>query len=283
MNNGATFSAKTRPLAAVLMAAFSAMFVMAGYEFVRNCAASLFLQNFGAGNMPYAMTAVPFAMAAIIYGYGRFLSKAGAMRTIICALCCCSAVFISAYFALLSGAKWVVPLLYIFGEIYIMVLAEQYWAFINSALKVGQAKSYNGLVLGISTGGSIGAGAFIKKYSSALGTEQFIFLAALFMIPAIIFIYAAYRLGGEPQPSEDEKNGRAGHLHISLISKSKMLSSLLFIVFLFQTLTIVINLKFYGLLEIALPLKDAKTAYLGGFWAAVNALAAGTNFILLPF
>jgi len=54
------------------------------------------------------------------------------------------------------------------------------------------------------------------------------------------------------------------------------------VIFLSQVFATVGTLRFYQLLEIAHPLKDARSAYLGTFWAATNCVAFAMQFVLTP-
>jgi ATP:ADP antiporter, AAA family len=269
-------------LIACVTAAFSAAFLMVGYEFARSSAASIFMSDYGAGAFPYAMTAIPVLMFVFVYLYGRLLSAVGAMKSFVLSNLVCGAVYVGSYVGIKSDVKIFSALIYVFTEVYIVVLVEQYWSFINSILKSPQAKKINGLVLGISSIGSMLGGILLSRFAKTFGTEQFLLFNALTLIPCVYLMYRAYKMGGEPKPSQSEKGGRLGHLHLSEFFGSKVLLSIAGVVFLSQVLATVLNLKFYAILEVANPVKDARTAYLGGFWSIANGAALVMNFLIVP-
>ena len=123
-----------RLIAAMVCISLSAACLVGGYEFARSTAASLFIEAFGSGPMPYAMSVVPVFMALIIYCYGRVLTRLGSLWTLQASLGFFAAAFFAAYLALCTGSKTAVAAFYVFAEIYIVILVEQFWSFINSAL-----------------------------------------------------------------------------------------------------------------------------------------------------
>ncbi|MFH2203158.1 MAG: Npt1/Npt2 family nucleotide transporter [Elusimicrobiota bacterium] len=266
------------------MAAISAaaMFLVGGYEFVRSASTSLFIEAYGAKNLPYAMTAIPPVLALLVYLYGRLLSKFGAMRALAVTTLFSSLVFIACYFALAAGHKSAAAALYVFRQAYIVLIIEQYWSLINSTLKPEQAKLYNGPIIGGASIGPILGGLILNRCAESLGTETFILLAAAVLVPAAILSYAAYRLTGEPQPQGREKDGSEGHVNLGLFARSRTLVLIAAIVALTQIVSTCLSLRFYDLLETSIAVKDARTAYLGGFWSTANGFSSVLQFILTP-
>ncbi|MFA6003402.1 MAG: Npt1/Npt2 family nucleotide transporter [Elusimicrobiota bacterium] len=260
----------------------SAACLVGGYEFARSAAASLFIGAYGSGPMPYAMTVVPLVMAAFIYVYGRILSRMGSRWTLQLSLGCSAAAFLAAYLALCTGWKPAVAATYIFTEAYIVILVEQFWSFINSTLDQSNAKIFNGPILGGSSIGPILAGVLLRRFAPALGSEQFILLSGLSLIPAALLADTAYRLAGEPQPSARERGGAMGSMHLRLIVDNRVLLFIGIVVALSQFFAVSANLRLYALLEQAMPGQDARTAYLGTFWAMANGLAFLMQFVLTP-
>ena len=260
----------------------SAACLVGGYEFARSTAASLFIGAFGAGSMPYAMTIVPVLMVALIYAYGRALTRLGSLRALQASLGVSAAVFLAGYAALRTGSKPAVAVVYVFTEAYIVILVEQFWSFINSTLDQSRARTFNGPILGGASIGPLLAGLALNRFASRLGSEQFILLAGLALIPTALLASAAYRLAGEPKPSAAEKRGEPGPLHLSIILEHRVLLYIACAVALSQFFAAGANLRLYELLEASIPGKDARSAYLGTFWAMVNGLAFLMQFVATP-
>jgi len=261
----------------------SAAFLVGGYEFARSTVASLFIEAFGSGPMPYAMTVVPVLMAALIYGYGRVLSRLGSLWTLQLSMGISAAAFLAAFPALRCGCKSAVAVLYIFTEAYIVILVDQFWSFINSTLDQSNAKTFNGPILGGAAVGPILAGLALNRFAAALGSRLFVLLAGLSLLPAAGLAYAAFRLAGEPQPSAEERGGKLGPLHLRLILDNRVLIFIAVVVALSQFFAAATNLRLYELLESTMPHNpDARSAYLGVFWALVNGLAFLMQFAATP-
>jgi AAA family ATP:ADP antiporter len=263
--------------------ALSAACLMGGYEFARSPVASLFIEVFGAGRMPYAMTMVPVLMAVLIYFYGRVLTRLGSLWTLQASLGIAAAAFLAAYAALRSGWKPAVAGIYVFTEAYIVILVEQFWSFINSTLDQTQAKAFNGPILGGATAGSLLADLALHRFAPVLGSEQFVLLAGLSLVPAAVLAYTAYRLAGEPQPTAEERSSSMGPLRLRLILDHKVLLYMAGVVALSQFFSVATGQRFYELLEIAMPDRDARSAYLGIFWVKVNGLAIIMQCVATPF
>lgn len=260
----------------------SATFLVGGYEFVRTISTSLFIDAYGSAKLPYAMTAIPVTLALLIYCYGRVLSRWGALRTLMASMLFSMLVFMACYLALESGSKAATVVFYTYGQIYIVVLIEQFWSLINSTLKPHQARIFNGPIIGGASIGPIVAGYAINRLAVAVGTEQFILLAAAALVPAALLAYTAYRLAGEPQPSTAERGGIMGHVNLRLFTGSRTLLLLAVVVGITQIVSTVLSLRFYGLVEFSIITKDARTAYIGGFWALTNAACFVLQFIVTP-
>ncbi|MDD4004121.1 MAG: Npt1/Npt2 family nucleotide transporter [Elusimicrobiaceae bacterium] len=269
-------------LYAALCVAVSSAFLVGGYEFARNSATTLFMQTLGTENMPYALAVVPVVMFGMIYLFGKVLSRTGPLRAMLLSMAVTAAVMTGAYFGVRNGSPTAAALYYIFAQAYIVVLVEQFWSFINSTLDSTQAKLYNGIVAGIGALGPIAAAYFIHSYVTRIGTEQLLLWSAATLLPSALMIILAYRYAGEPEPTEEESGGKAGTLHLSLILETKPLLILMGIIFLTQVLSTVLELKFNHILEMTIIEKNARSAFLGGFWMKVNMLSFVLQFVATP-
>ena len=270
-------------VAAMACISVAATCMIGGYEFVRSTAASMFLDAFGSRAMPYAMTVVPAAMFLLIYSYGRTLTRLGSLLTLQASLALSALTFLACYAALRAGFKPAVAVLYVFTEAYIVILVEQFWSFIDSTLDPAGAKVFNGPICGGASIGPILAGLLVKSYARQIGSEQFVLLSALSLLPAAALSYAAYRLAGEPTPSERAPHRGLDALSLRLVAHTRVLLLIGCVITLTQVFATVSSLRFYQILEAAIPLKDERSAYLGGFWGIkTNSLAMVLQFVITP-
>ncbi|MEI7481291.1 MAG: hypothetical protein WCK75_02965 [Elusimicrobiota bacterium] len=267
---------------AVFLAGFSAMFLFCGYEFIRSTAESIFLSHFSAESKPYALSCVPVMMLALIYLYGRLLSAVGSARAMAGSMLISATVFTLAFFGLKTGNKWLVFLFYIFKESYVVIIAEQYWSFINSTLKDEEGRVFNGPVAGLGALGSLAGGFILSRYVVALHSETFILLSAAAFMPALALFWLAYKQGGEPAPTQAEACGRKGHLHLSILKENRTVLYIAIIIFTAQVVGTLLDLRFTQLAREVLPEKDLRTAFFGSFWMKVNIFSFSMQFLLTP-
>jgi len=273
--------AQHHPVAAGLAIAGASFFLLAGYEFVRSASKSLYIDAFGAAQLPLVMALSPVGTLLLVYAYGALLSRLGSRRTLFATTVLSGLGLALCYVALRAGAGLAAGVLYVLREAYIVVIIEQYWSFINSTLNEEQARRYNGPICGLASIGSILGSLTVGHLAEEIGTEPFVLLAALFALPAAAMGLLAYRLGGEPVPEQTEP-ATTGHLGLSLFRQHPRLVLLFLVVAATQIIGLVLELSFSQLLEAAMPEMDARTAFLGYFWASVNGSAYLLQFVVAP-
>ena len=268
--------------AAAGLAGLSASFLFCGYEFIRSPAESMFIGGFGAAAKPYALSCVPVMMVLLIYLYGRSLSFFGGARTMAGSMLFSGLVFTAAYFSLGRLGKPLVFFLYVFKESYVVIISEQYWSFINSVFRDEEGKVFNGPVAGLGALGSMVGGFLLGRYAVRLHTESFLLLSALCFLPAVALMWKAYGRAGEPRPGPDEEGGKKGHLHLGILRENRTVLFITLTIFAVQVVATVLDLRFSLLVQDALPDKDLRTAFLGGFWMKVNIFSFSMQFLLTP-
>lgn len=238
------------------------------------------MEFYGADRLPYAMVAGTVLTAIFLYGYGWILTFIGPRRTLLLtSLFSCFAIALC-YFALQRKIAPVSLVLYAFREAYIVIIIEQYWSFINSTLREGNAKKLNGPICGVGSLGSILGGFMVGRLAEPLGSEALLLLAAASLIPAAFCSDLSYRLGGEPTPSEKERGRKS--LALSLFKDSSYLRRIGLLIILTQVISTTFDLRFSILLENSLKITDIRTAYLGNFYMILGILSAILQFVGAP-
>jgi AAA family ATP:ADP antiporter len=260
----------------------AAAFLLFGYEFVRSVSTSLFIGAYGAKHLPVVMALGPVGTILIVYMYGFLLSRLGPERALLATSAISAVVIVLCYVALRQGFALAAGVLYVFREAYIVVLVEQYWSFINSTFQTTEARKVNGPITGLGSAGAVLGGLTVSLYAKQLGSETLLLFAAGSLIPAGILSWLAYTSAGEPKPTPEEAGGRQGHLALGLFARSPYLIYLACLIATTQVVSTVLDLRFSGLVEAAMPLKDARTAYLGGFYAKLNVASFLMQFMATP-
>lgn len=275
-----TVRGTSRPVAGALLMGVAAGFLLCGYELVRSVSVSLYIDAFGAGKLPIVMALSPVGLFVMLWGYGRLLSAKGARKTLLWTSLFAGGGIGACYVAV--EAQWMVSLgvLYILREAYIVLIIEQYWSYINSTLNSEQAQKYNGPICGIASVGAICGGLLVGYLAQRLGSEYLLIFAAFSLVPAALLAWWAHGVGGEPVEARSTPAHSA--LALGLFRENRTLVYLALLVGVTQAVSTALDLRFSGLLELDLPVKDERTAFMGHFYALLNGLAFAFQFVVAP-
>ena len=273
---------KNHPIVSGFIMAFAASFLLCGYEFIRSASNALFKASYGSQGLPTIMAIVPFALILTLYVYGRMISFFGPRKTLFFTSLLSGISIFASYLMIVKGIKIGSAIAYVVREVYIILIIEQYWSFINSRFNNEQGKLYNGPITGISSLGAIVGGLLVGVLAQKLGTASMLLFAALSTLPAALLSelsFSTYPHDMKPAVYEEHKRG---HLGLGEFKRNHMLIFLLGIILLTQVLSAVLSLKFQGILQVDIPDADTQTAYSGNFFALLNTLAMGLQFIGAP-
>ena len=260
----------------------AASFVLFGYEFIRSVSSSLFIEAYGAENLPRGMVAIPPSMIVMLYCYGRLLSWQGATRALAITSLFSAILILGCYVALVRGMHFAAAVIYVFREAYIVIIIEQFWSFVNSVLTTEQAKRINGPFCAVASMGSFVGGMLVSRWAVALGSEALLLFTAASLVPTAVFGVIAYKLGGEPKPSEEEAGGRLGHLGVKTLFRSRYLLFIGVLILSTQVVSTVLDLRFNGLVESELPDKDMRTAFYGSVYGNLGLIAGILQLVVVP-
>lgn len=262
----------------VLFIALSAGFLLCGYEFIRSASNSIYLDVYGKARLPYAMLGGAIFTIIFLYGYGWVLTWVGPRRTLLLTSLFSSLVMVICYAGIQRGISITAWILYAFREAYIVVIIEQYWSLINSTLIEKDAKKFNGPITGVGSLGAIIGGFTVGAIAQRIRTDPLLLLTAGSLIPAMICSEISYIFAGEPKPEKREKKSLA----LSLFLESSYLRRIGLLIFLTQIISTALDLRFFGLVADAIPIKDERTAFIGTFYGRLNLVAGILQFIVAP-
>ncbi|RKU32044.1 hypothetical protein C6499_03820 [Candidatus Poribacteria bacterium] len=271
-----------RLIYAAIAISSAAAFVLFGYEFIRSVSSSLFIEAYGAENLSRGMVAIPPSMIVMLYCYGRLLSRQGATRALAITSLFSAILILVCYAALVRGMHFAAAIIYVFREAYIVIVIEQFWSFVNSVLTTEQAKRINGPFCAVASMGSFAGGKLVSRWAEVLGSETLLLFTAASLVPTAVFGVIAYRFGGEPKPSEEEADGKLGHLGLGTLFRSRYLLFIGVLILSTQVVSTVLDLRFNGLAETGIPDKDMRTAFFGEVYGNLGLIAGILQLVVVP-
>lgn len=270
------------PWIAALSVGLAAAFLFGGYEFVRSTSNTLYKQAYGTKNLPVVMAIMPLGLIAALFAYGRVLSRLGPRRTLGVTAGASALGFAACIAAYSAGIKPAAGALYVLREVYVVLLVEQYWSFLNSTLAERDARKLNGPICGLGSVGSILGAMGVAAWSKDLGLPALILCGAGLILPAIVCMEWAFRTCGEPQRPAHEPEEEKKGLKLGLFRTHRMLPLLLAVILATQVLSAVLDLSFQTCLQDYEPSPEAQNALSGWFFAWLNVAAAVGQFLVAP-
>lgn len=269
----ASYSARERLF--VLFAMLCGFFITAEYAVVKPICHSVFIAKYGSRLFPMAwLIAIPVNFFLVSL-YNRFVFKLGCFRMLaLSTLISVSFFSFSAFF--LHKILWLPFILYIFKDIYIMLLFQQLWSVIHATFPEKRAKYLYGIFFGVGgTGAALGS-LIPGFFSVSFGSERLLLIAPIFAICLTVCYSLALKTCENFAPKvAEQKDSRGG---IGLIRHSKVLQLILILVVCMQISATLLEFQFHQALQVEIPLQDLRTAYLGKLFSIVHVINTCLQF-----
>lgn len=257
----------------VLFAMLCGFFISAEYAVVKPICHSIFLSQYGANLFPVLwLVAIPINFI-IVSVYNRFVFTIGCFRTLLFSTLLSIVIFTFSSFYL-HKISWLSFLLYLFKDIYIMLLFQQLWSVIQSTIPQARAKYLFGIIYGIGGIGAIFGSLIPGFFSLRFGSQTLLLVTPVFAFFLTICYWLTLRMRGNFTPEQKEQ-GSGG---LSLIKRSKTLQIILLLVVLMQVSATVLEFQFHQVLQVEFPVQDVRTAFLGKLFSLVHAINTFLQF-----
>jgi len=249
-----------------------AFLVMVSYAVARPSTESLFLDAYDAEDLPMVWILVAVFAVVTVGIYNRFSLKYdlvtlfGAVSVISCGLL---ALLVGAWKASVPGTAYA---LYVWKDIYVVILVEIYYSFANAVFPIQRARWYYGLfgVFGALGGvtGNLAVGPFAERF----GTDDALWAVLPPLLLAWGLCLAFARLAGARAPMREveEAPGSVGD-GLTVVRRSSYLVLVLCLIGVVQVAITLVDYQYNSILETAYADADVRTGVSGRVYAAVNA------------
>jgi len=251
---------------------------MVSYGMVRPLSNALYSDLVGPENMFWAMALVPLVVTLAMIPYARLLSAGGPRRTLAVTTVVSAALLLAP--ALIRGREGAFGL-YLWREVYIVLLVEQFWAFANSSVDTRTGKRLYGLLLIFGGLGAMAGNGLVSWLAEAAGSWTLLAASTGSLLPFLWLMDGAHRRApagarhGAPRGTPASR----GHLGLGLFRSHRRLAYLAVIIALGQLFSATMDVTFHIHLKEAFPDVDLRAAREAAFWAAVNGGSMLLNLI----
>lgn len=215
----------------VLMFLYSFL-VMTAYNSIKPSAASKFIEDLGAENVPYAFLIAGVSMGFILNLYSRGVSKVRKLWVLPGTQILLVSLLVSFWFLFQTGEPWVSAAFFFFGRLLLGIfLISQFWTLANDIYDPRQAKRVFGFIGGGATLGGMTGSGLTALLVERVGTVNLILVSAGILSLCFFLILEIQR---RTKPEEDEvfqtKGSVGGGEALAMLRQSKHLQLIALII-----------------------------------------------------
>lgn len=258
----------------ILTSYFLALFT---YPMIRSATTTFFLEAYGAKSTPKAWLVAIIILSVVVWLANRIQVKVGVQKLYLGICLLSSGIFLGSLIGHFNGIKFLSYVLYIWKEIYIVLIIHLVFAYCNTLFSLEQMKRLYGYVGAMGGLGGVFGGILTTYISKSFGVAPVIYISI-----ASIFINGFIFLNTIPvQLKEDD---RPDVTPLSSIKDIKLYVALVAgIVALSQFSINIADLQFNLLFEKAVSGNVNRTAYQGQLYTWINFVSFLFQVILVPY
>jgi AAA family ATP:ADP antiporter len=258
------------PIRRVLGLCGRAYALMVSYALARPATESLFLESWSSESLPKVWIAVALTAVVVVSIYNRFAATVGLIRLYGAVAAIASAVLAALLVARPAAPAALTFALYVWKDVYIVVLVEIFWSYANSSFQLKAARWIYGLFCVMGSLGGITGNLLVGELAGRFGTGQVLWG----VIPLLGLSWAAGALLA-PAPSDPGAPVGRGHATslgegMRVLRESPYLGWMLALIATVQVVITLVDYSYNAAVEVAYPDTDARTAVIGQVYAAID-------------
>lgn len=250
------------------------------YPLIRSSTTAIFIDAFGAKNTPLVWIYSVLSLAVMV-GANNFLQTRMNLQKLFLGVTTLSLfILLGASWFYSEGLSWVPYVLYVWKEVYIVLLVHMTIGYLNVTVTAEQAKLFYGPFGALGSLGGIAGGLWTGQLSASLSAVEVLWVGLFFMALAALCFWKTDRQYNIPA-----KPGRQRpRSPLASISEVKLYVGLVIgVIVLSQFAISLANFKFNLIFEQMIGGTQEKTAYLGRLYAMINTLSLCVQILVVPY
>ncbi|MGH9321045.1 MAG: NTP/NDP exchange transporter, partial [Vicinamibacteria bacterium] len=251
----------------VLMFIYSFL-VMTAYNNIKPSAASKFIDDLGAGNVPYVFLLAGLTMGFIMNYYSRLVGRVPKLWVLPGTQVVIIGLLIGFWFLFQTGQPWVSAAFFFFGRLLLGIfLISQFWTLANDIYDPRQAKRVFGFIGGGAMLGGMTGSGLTALLVERVGTENLILFSAA-ILGFCFFLILAIQKRTSPQgaagASSFQTKGESvgGGEALSMLKSSRHLQLIALVIGFSALGAATLEQQLYMASESAVGTKDSITSFL---------------------
>lgn len=272
-----------RPAQAVLL--FTNFFlIIAAYYHLKPASRSIFITALSADQLPYVWIATAVSLGLVISAYHRIVARNARIHVVLGTCATIITLLLVFYPGMREPGQAIAFSFYVFVDMLSVILVEQFWSLTNTVHTSEQGKRWYGLIAAGGLFGGVAGGAlswlWIKH--TGLETADLLLVAAGILILLMVLTLFMGRLGLYSEHSGVNDKRPAGDDGWRAIMRHRYLFLIALLLLLAQMVEPLVEYQFMKVVESSILEREARTAYLGGFFSVLSAVAIGINLLITP-
>ncbi|MDP6946527.1 MAG: Npt1/Npt2 family nucleotide transporter, partial [Myxococcota bacterium] len=274
-------AARAATVTAFGLLAFGAL---ASYGLARPAVESMYLGTYGADALPLVWLAVALVAMVVVTIYNRYAATVHPARLFGIAALVSAVLLVGLLLARSAGLPGSDFALYVWKDVYIVVLVEIFWTYANQVFPIAKARWLYGFFLLAGAGGSVLAELGVGVIAQRWDTAQAVWMVApLLLLLAVGCVPLARRAAsGEPSPPPVQRPGLVESF--AVLKTSRYVGLLLGLIAITQVVITLVDYQFNAVVLAYYPEQDARTGVIGDVYAAISTtvlvLNALSGFVL---
>jgi ATP:ADP antiporter, AAA family len=250
-----------------------AFVLLAGYAVARSATESLYISAYTSEMLPAVWVAVGFVSVLVVAWYTSYVKRLALVRLFGFAVAISAVTLVLVLLAVGAKLPGSVFVLYIWKDVYIVVLVELFWSFANVVFRVRSAKWMYGLFLLMGALGGITGNLGVGVVAKQVGTANALWLVLPLLATDWLIIFALARSATGQVSVATDKDAPAAPFKEGMrtLRESPYLLLLLLLIGVVQIAITLIDYVYNQSVEMAYPDEDARTAVMGKVYAAIDA------------
>lgn len=264
-------------------ALFTHFWIMVNGSIVKPTVKSLFLSSFLPEVFPYAWLFVIPLNLVVIGCYNRWIAHCGCFRFfLVIALITATSHTLAP--CLIGASKYFSFFLYVWTDIYMMLMLHLLWSVIHSSMELDRAKKTYGFFFAVGTCGALLGNFLGSSLAVSWGSAQLLLLTLpVYFLVGIGYLRVLF-LSDLKDPSRPiETTTKEGFKNLQLMFRSRTLKLILASVVFMQVAATLFDYQFSTFLDREIPDQDVRTAFQSNLFFFVNLASFGLQTFVAFF